>query len=1036
MWLAKRDVLCDRPKKPDRISWIRKVGAGGTASPKCQCKNDKGSVVMLEEKSLFRFYDKGHWLNSNNRWKPEADEFAVAFRLEDLSGKLTTTLEIPPGTRAWALIDGEAYEWKEGPQAIESFVSRLNSVFDRKSGDVLITRKAALAVPFEFSGIYSSDRSELGAALSLMIRVGDLAAFRNHFMRCSGPVKVDHLQQLLGPAVRQAVMNFCITRSVDQLKVTDKLFVELAEFTKNRLRWHSIEYGLEIDVLEALTIDHKKSPLELQLDTDAEELLARTRRLDHLEKILRADTREAAITLGARDEIEALDQKYTIARISREQEVLKGHWVAEDEATRWKHLRELATIQYSTECEVAKARAMGEHQLEEARCKAQLEMFLAEASLRQTVFMYDGEEKAAERRRQTNRLNAAAVRLEQLEEERHKFELAQIRIKREALEREAQRIQDFEDSRHQVRILEMFANIPIPPISDSPNPQLKREETSADIDQPGDAQGPGVSAPDTAGEVSTVSQGHLVGRHYKIQEGEVGHSYESIIGPYLAGSTSLEIDDPYIRKGFQLRNFREFCDLVVLSNTVKKITLKTTYEDGDSEALIRQGLERIRDSLEKHGVALEFKVEPSDTFHFREIRIDNGWIILIDRSLDIFKPPPPGDGSKKRPLDQKYRQCRVTSVVIVHREGIGRPSRLGTNSNNSDIPLTLHVMHPRPLVIGRQTTLSFWVRNDSEAVLENVTVTLKGDERLTVTPNACDHVVRPGEMAECHVVLQSNGPAGEIALKVYVEAEARNGGCVLAVATTPLKLLIGKEGTRGKWEFKNTTVVNTMNPGSNDVTFEEGVRIGTIIAGADDGRVIPEVGAKPTTENSTKIPLKRREPRGLGSRIDLGKFAADWPHKQGEDFLSLAFVDDHGKPRQSSVRDIGDKYVLRVRAATPAYLWLFGQSSNGTFQHLFPTKQASALGGRIRAGMDSKYPGDLSGTEPHRIDGVTTDVLGFNDPGTERAVAVCTNQPLDIPGEWKRIEEIPPEKVRRLLTQAYNQAGSVLAMVDIQVVPG
>jgi len=55
----------------------------------------------------------------------------------------------------------------------------------------------------------------------------------------------------------------------------------------------------------------------------------------------------------------------------------------------------------------------------------------------------------------------------------------------------------------------------------------------------------------------------LTERHYSIQYGDVGHTYDGIFGPYLSGAKAVVIEDPYIRQPHQIANFVRFCETVV-----------------------------------------------------------------------------------------------------------------------------------------------------------------------------------------------------------------------------------------------------------------------------------------------------------------------------------------------------------------------------------------------------------------------------------------------------------------------------------------
>ncbi len=43
-------------------------------------------------------------------------------------------------------------------------------------------------------------------------------------------------------------------------------------------------------------------------------------------------------------------------------------------------------------------------------------------------------------------------------------------------------------------------------------------------------------------------------QHFTIRYGEVGHSYDSIVGPYLTGAKEVIFEDPYIRMTYQVQN--------------------------------------------------------------------------------------------------------------------------------------------------------------------------------------------------------------------------------------------------------------------------------------------------------------------------------------------------------------------------------------------------------------------------------------------------------------------------------------------------
>jgi ATP-dependent Lon protease len=148
--------------------------------------------------------------------------------------------------------------------------------------------------------------------------------------------------------------------------------------------------------------------------------------------------------------------------------------------------------------------------------------------------------------------------------------------------------------------------------------------------------------------------------HFTIMYGDTGYTYESIIGPYLAGAKVVRIEDPYIRMPHQVANFVRFCETLVKVPTIRSIKLTTSYDEQTDLAGLRDKLEELKQSLLELDVELEIKLNAR--LHDREIRIDNGWIVKIGRGLDIYQKPDSwfAVGSS----DFSLRKCLETKVDI------------------------------------------------------------------------------------------------------------------------------------------------------------------------------------------------------------------------------------------------------------------------------------------------------------------------------------------------------------------------------------
>lgn len=160
--------------------------------------------------------------------------------------------------------------------------------------------------------------------------------------------------------------------------------------------------------------------------------------------------------------------------------------------------------------------------------------------------------------------------------------------------------------------------------------------------------------------VEVVSTDEPTEQHFTIYYSDTGFSYDRIFLPYLAGTTRVEIEDPYIRATHQMHNFVRFCETVVKAPTVRKITLTTSYDENTDIKEMATRLEELKQSLIELDVALDVKV--NENLHDREIRLDNGWIIKIGRGLDFFQKPDSWFGIGANDLN--LRRCLETKVDI------------------------------------------------------------------------------------------------------------------------------------------------------------------------------------------------------------------------------------------------------------------------------------------------------------------------------------------------------------------------------------
>jgi ATP-dependent Lon protease len=161
-----------------------------------------------------------------------------------------------------------------------------------------------------------------------------------------------------------------------------------------------------------------------------------------------------------------------------------------------------------------------------------------------------------------------------------------------------------------------------------------------------------------------IDEGDLAPKTIHINEGDSGHSYQNLFGPYLKGAKSIQVVDPYVRLEYQIRNFITFIGIIDTSNSPVQLTLTTSAEDAYQEKEISKKLDEIKNSVIKHGVNLIFDF--STTVHRRGIEADNGWKIISDRGLDIFQKP--DSKYELSEVDQTKRKCRETEITYIQAE--------------------------------------------------------------------------------------------------------------------------------------------------------------------------------------------------------------------------------------------------------------------------------------------------------------------------------------------------------------------------------
>jgi ATP-dependent Lon protease len=160
-----------------------------------------------------------------------------------------------------------------------------------------------------------------------------------------------------------------------------------------------------------------------------------------------------------------------------------------------------------------------------------------------------------------------------------------------------------------------------------------------------------------------VQTAKLEEKEVNLRSGMTGYSYTSLFAPYLHDAGQITVEDPYIRKYWQIRNLAEFMTMLVETRDVEglKVHLVTDSEDYERTDVL-EGLNEIKDEMESLG--MEFTYEFQEGLHDRVISTDKGWRIHPGRGLDIFEPYGKYSVAASSATRRKCKECN-----IVYRKG-------------------------------------------------------------------------------------------------------------------------------------------------------------------------------------------------------------------------------------------------------------------------------------------------------------------------------------------------------------------------------
>ncbi|MCP5275508.1 MAG: BREX system Lon protease-like protein BrxL [Burkholderiales bacterium] len=179
--------------------------------------------------------------------------------------------------------------------------------------------------------------------------------------------------------------------------------------------------------------------------------------------------------------------------------------------------------------------------------------------------------------------------------------------------------------------------------------------------QPGSPQAPA--------EPLATTKPVLKEKHLTFQENQKGLSFDTLLGPYIKGATTITVTDPYIRQFHQIRNFMEFLETVVKHKAPdEEISVHlVTMEDEFRSDQQKDNFEKMKESASSVGVNFTWKFDSTGTIHARHIVTNHGWKISLDRGLDIFQHYEMNDAFTFANRLQQYRPCKAFEVTFIRK---------------------------------------------------------------------------------------------------------------------------------------------------------------------------------------------------------------------------------------------------------------------------------------------------------------------------------------------------------------------------------
>lgn len=152
--------------------------------------------------------------------------------------------------------------------------------------------------------------------------------------------------------------------------------------------------------------------------------------------------------------------------------------------------------------------------------------------------------------------------------------------------------------------------------------------------------------------------------HISIEENQSNISYHRLFARHLMNAKRIELQDPYIRKPYQIHNLIEFIQVIIATKEEgEDVAFHLVTSSGEFKlSEIEPAFKELQDEL--LSLDVRFTYEFKESIHDRFLTTDTGWRITLGRGLDIFQPFGRSQFSLER-SSQEARLCKAFEVVYV-----------------------------------------------------------------------------------------------------------------------------------------------------------------------------------------------------------------------------------------------------------------------------------------------------------------------------------------------------------------------------------